>query len=1304
MNKIVFKIVFFILFISTSLIAQQGNLDVAFNTFDDGKTGEGFDGNVRVVIENTDKTSYIAGNFLNFNGATATRIIKLDSDGNVDSATGFVSGIGFNNSVTSGFKTLTNKLLYGGSFTSYDVYAVSRLGRLNLDGTIDATFNIGNVGPNNTVQALAQFADGSIIVAGDAITVYNGIAVNNVFKIDSEGVLNTIFSSNITAETTGAISKIIIQPDGKILICGSFTSFNGTTTRGLTRLNADGTVDAAFNINLGLGADLNIFGMDLQPDGKIILGGSFTSFNGLAVGRIIRLNSTGTIDATFNNAKTGFVNGIVQVIKYNAIDGIYVAGSFTGDYNGEVAKLNRLILLQPNGAINTGFDNVTGLPSSTFYTIEKAIDGQIFLGGSFTTYDATPRGRLLKVNNKGVLDIDFMSSGGVGASGNVLKVISLSSKKVMIFGSFTNFNGNAVGRIARLNEDGSLDTTFNFGGTGFTSNVRAAVELSDGSFIVGGDFAKYNTSLGTTTRNKILKIDANGVLDTSFDPNMNGNVYSIAIDASGKILVGGNFTTVGGVSRNRLVRLNSDGTLDVAFAADVDANVDVILPETTSSKIIIGGRFLNFNGVPVTYLVRINSDGSLDASFNNSNGPNNFVYSLARQSLGELLVGGSFTTFGGFSKRRFVRLTDAGAIDGAFNSGIAFSNGDVRTMIVQPDDRIIIGGSFSGTSVGADNLSYPVRRIVRINSDGSYNATFKSILNSTCYASAFDSEGRIMIGGSFNSVNGISKYRIARVLACINNNTYTSAGWTRIGTPDKKYEVSIDSDLTLATDARFCNCSTAATKKLTVNEGVVLTLELDVYGDATTRSGSIEFKNNASLLQKDSNSINTGNIIYKRSSTTLNDYDYVYWSSPVSVPLVAPLPGSDKSWSFVGGNWSGVNMNPGVGFIVRYKSLAVQKAVFNGLPNNGDFLVSSEGVSKSNLIGNPYPSAISADDFIEENEGIIGSALYFWTHTTARSKNTAGTKFEYVSDDYATYNRTGGAGVSTAAAISTDNDDDGIGDGVSPSGHIAAGQSFFVTSNSSGDFKFTNLMRTGSNSQFFKPKAKKKTKAVEKNRLWLNLTNDRGAFKQLLVGYVTGATNDFDTLYDGIALNANAYIDFYSIENSEKYTIQGRALPFDIADEVPLGYKSAIEGTFQIAIDNVDGFFTNQTVYLEDKTFNTIHDLTKGSYSFTTVKGEFRDRFVLRYDSEKLSTDDVAIKKKEVVVLVKKHQIKINSFGQILSTVQLFDLKGSLLYSKTNIDKDEVFVNDLISSNQVLIVLTELENGQKLSNKIIYRN
>ena len=154
-----------------------------------------------------------------------------------------------------------------------------------------------------------------------------------------------------------------------------------------------------------------------------------------------------------------------------------------------------------------------------------------------------------------------------------------------------------------------------------------------------------------------------------------------------------------------------------------------------------------------------------------------------------------------------------------------------------------------------------------------------------------------------------------------------------------------------------------------------------------------------------------------------------------------------------------------------------------------------------------------------------------------------------------------------------------------------------------------------------------------------------------------------------------------------------------------MGYKSTIAGTFKIGIDNVDGGMVNQTIYLEDKLTGSIHDLNSGSYSFATEIGTFNDRFVLRYtNTSKLGTDDAAIKGKGVFVSVTNRQIKINSFDDTLSSVRVYDLKGSLLYNKDKVGKNEFIIDTLNASDQVMIVMMQLEDGTKISEEIIFHD
>ena len=237
---------------------------------------------------------------------------------------------------------------------------------------------------------------------------------------------------------------------------------------------------------------------------------------------------------------------------------------------------------------------------------------------------------------------------------------------------------------------------------------------------------------------------------------------------------------------------------------------------------------------------------------------------------------------------------------------------------------------------------------------------------------------------------------------------------------------------------------------------------------------------------------------------------------------------------------------------------------------------------------------------------------------------------------------------------------------------------------------------------FFKAATTSKTTALERHRLWLNMTNTEGAFKQLLVGYIQGATNGYDSDFDGVSMNGNAFIDFYSINLGSNLVIQGRALPFTTNDVVPLGYRSIIAGEFTISIAKADGQLTNQAVFLEDKLNNTLNNLRQGGYTFTTGAGIFNDRFVLRYKSESLGVGGVETIKNNISISNKNNIINIDAVKTI-NNVFVFDASGKLLYRKEEINSDQFSTEQLGSTQQILLVKVLLENGYDETQKIILR-
>jgi hypothetical protein len=524
-----------------------------------------------------------------------------------------------------------------------------------------------------------------------------------------------------------------------------------------------------------------------------------------------------------------------------------------------------------------------------------------------------------------------------------------------------------------------------------------------------------------------------------------------------------------------------------------------------------------------------------------------------------------------------------------------------------------------------------------------------------------------------------------------------------------------------------CNVNSGATVVFTAGKTLKISNEVKVLGP----SGFLTFENNASLVQINDVDSNSGNITYNRLTSTARSSDYSYWSSPVAnqyLSIAFPNSPSGFFYSYDAfanpENWkkeapTTTIMKIGTGYILQGYSTnmppGLYNAPFNGVPNNGTQSISIGPAGTSNLIGNPYPSAIDADQFLTFNSGVIDGTLYFWTHNTALQlasliTNAGSGAYAYTSNDYASYNLTGGVGVDGVLYVKGGTIAPS-GNTTIPTGKIAAGQAFFTTSIANGQNAiFNNSMRVSggllgiNNSQFFKTtntKAKTTT-TIEKHRIWLNLSNDQGAFKQTLVGYITGGTNEFDSRFDGTSFDGNEFVDFYSVNEDMNLVIQGRALPFQDTDEVPLGYRTTIDGDFTINIDQADGLLTDQAVFIEDKLTNTIFDLKKGDYTFTTAAGTFNERFVLRYVNKSLGTNDFDTKENLVLVSNKNKQIRIHSPKETIDKVLVYDIAGKQIYQKTNVNGNELSIANLAASHQVLVVKTVLQNGQVVSNKVIY--
>lgn len=658
-------------------------------------------GEVHAVAVQPDGKVLVGGAFTQVGENLRNRLARFDLSGAYDSSL----DANINGTVRVLAVQQNGQILVGGDFTRAGGADRSHLARLNAGGGAETSFNPA---PDAAVHALLLLDDGSLLVAGE-FTAIGGAGQRYLARLDSTGALDATFAPAVN----GAVYALAMQRDGSIVIGGAFTEVAGEPRSHIARLGADGALDAGFAPD----ANAVVRAVAIGFGDAIIAGGEFTQIGGAARSRFALLTASGAPAAA-----TPAFDAAVHTVLVQADGRIVVGGAF-GQVDGQARRA--LARVASSGALDAGF---APNPDAAVHTLALQADDKIVAGGAFLTVGAAPRTRVARFYEIGSLDADFAPAAINSADDDVIAVAVQPDGKIVAGGSFTSFSGQPRLHLARFFPDGALDMSF---APSANNDVRALVIQPDGKIIVGGSF----TQLNGQDYPFIARLEANGALDSGFARFGDGSVLkvlAVALQADGKIVVAIEPRNADS-TQPRLVRLNGDGVIDTTFQNTIDNYQVSSLAIQPDGRIIACGDFelVGESGAEIFYMARVEKDGRLDETYTPNlarcfaviiqpdgravagtnlpnpqrfnldgstdtsfapNIPDGYVFGLARQADGKLVVVNNFTE-GVQNRSRILRLDDNGAADPQFGARIA--DDTVFGVALQKDGKIVIGGGFT---------------------------------------------------------------------------------------------------------------------------------------------------------------------------------------------------------------------------------------------------------------------------------------------------------------------------------------------------------------------------------------------------------------------------------------------------------------------------------------------------------------------------------------------------------------------------------------------------------------------------------
>lgn len=741
------KVTFYVLIFIANFAAfgQPGNLDLSFNPNDVGSgQGYGFDKRVWKAVEQPDGKIILGGYFSTYSGQTANQLVRVNPDGSIDNTFNIGSGIipGGSSNIHDLMLLNDGKILVSGTFKTFNGFQANRMVRLNPNGSVDTTFQSDTTINCRSVFKMKMDYEGKILALTIISDYDGGYLPNSITRFHPDGSVDTTFTGQPQSLTW--IYDLDLLSDSSIVICGSRSS---NYASGVNRLNPDGSLLSSYS---GLIQSIGtLMSVKVVSNDQFIIAGNFK--NGDKDHSYAKKSwDFGSYNYSFYRHSVD-IGGDYQFDVESADSGyVFIGGTYRDtdwDYYSVLHKHNEV-----SGAIDSSFSppKITG---GHVVNITYLKDGRVLIVGDFDEVNGKAVGGMAILDHQGVLDKQFGTVQGV--QGEIKNINQAPNGKIFLGGDFTSVNNFPSDNVIALESSGIPDTSFNVK-EGTNNTVYDVQGLASGKVLIAGFFDEFD---GEDTRH-LIRLNADGTIDPLFNkthPTFDYPVRIMEQQADGKILVGGDFRKIGGSSRQFIGRLNENGFLDYTFnpGSGLD-RMPLVIKEQTDAKILMGGNFTKYNGVSKNYIARVNPDGSEDSTFVTGSGFDWYVNDLVLQSDGKILVVGEFSTYNGTNCGRIIRLNSDGTVDNTFNTGTG-ANGAIHSIVYHPNGKIVVFGAFTSFN-GSSH-----QRICGLDANGNIDNNFDagSGANGSITRSHLLNDGRIIFSGDFNSYNGVNRNKIA---------------------------------------------------------------------------------------------------------------------------------------------------------------------------------------------------------------------------------------------------------------------------------------------------------------------------------------------------------------------------------------------------------------------------------------------------------------------------------------------------------------------------------------------------------------